>query len=265
MPTLADVAARAPLRRGDANAAVRPLQAALNAKAGTALTEDGVFGRLTEAAVKHFQALRQIPVTGVVDVATARAIDALPLPAVFATRVTSALTVAPWLSQMRSITGIKEVPGPKDNPVILGWRDKIIAAFPELKPGVQAYVHDEIPWCGLTTAYCMALAGQRPPLLPLYATNWFYAWKDGIKLHEPALGAVLVKTRNGGGHVTFYEGEDASFYYGRGGNQSDMVNVMRIPKVGAGVLGFMWPKSYPMPTGGRVHRSFAEAVAGSEA
>lgn len=265
MPVLTDAAARAPLRRGDATDAVKALQIALNAKAGTGLTEDGKFGPLTEAAVKHFQGVRGLPVTGVVDVATAKAIDALSAPATPTTRVTSALTVAPWLSQMRSITGTKEVPGPKDNPLILGWRDKIIAAFPEMKAGVQAYVHDSIPWCGLTVAYCMAMAGQKPPSFPLYATNWFYEWKDGIKLAAPALGAVLVKTRNGGGHVTLYEGEDNNYFYCRGGNQSDMVNVMRIPKVGAGVLGFMWPKNYPMPMGGRIYRTFAEAVAGSEA
>ena len=44
------------------------------------------------------------------------------------------------------------------------------------------------------------------------------------------LGDVLVFSRNGGGHVGFYVGEDTTHYHVLGGNQSDSVNIARIAK-----------------------------------
>jgi hypothetical protein len=42
--------------------------------------------------------------------------------------------------------------------------------------------------------------------------------------------ASLVFKREGGGHVGFYLGEDASSYQVLGGNQDDAVSVARLPK-----------------------------------
>jgi hypothetical protein len=109
----------------------------------------------------------------------------------------------------------------------------------------------------------MAKAGFHPPAAPLGAVNWLNDWKDGYRLKEPCPGAVLVKSRKGGGHVTFYECEDANYYYCRGANQSDMVNVAPIRK-DATVKGFMWPKGGPAP-GVRLIGTIATARAGSEA
>ena len=44
------------------------------------------------------------------------------------------------------------------------------------------------------------------------------------------LGHILTFTRNGGGHVGIYVGEDTTCYHVLGGNQSNQVNVMRIEK-----------------------------------
>jgi uncharacterized protein (TIGR02594 family) len=165
---------------------------------------------------------------------------------------------------MRAITGVKEVAGAADSPIILSWVKEIVEAYPDLKGTVGWYDHDSIPWCGLAVAYCMTKAGISPPPLALGAINWLNDWPDGVRLSEPSLGCVLVKSRAGGGHVTLYEGEDATYYYCRGGNQSDMVNVSAIRKDST-IKGFMWPKAAALPTTGRLHTTFAGAKAGSEA
>jgi len=54
------------VRRGDSGPDVTSVQHLLNAR-GAALTADGLFGALTEAAVRDFQAAAGVPVTGAVD------------------------------------------------------------------------------------------------------------------------------------------------------------------------------------------------------
>ncbi len=59
------------LRRGSQGSSVRALQARL-AGFGYVVEHDGVFGRLTERAVEHFQRANGLTPSGVVDAATAR-------------------------------------------------------------------------------------------------------------------------------------------------------------------------------------------------
>lgn len=238
---------------------VKALQIALR-RVGQEVLLDGVFGEITKLAVRRFQLAHGLTPDGVVGPKTAAMLDAVPaVGIVVEPALPSSLEVAPWLSIMRAITGTKELPGAADSPVILSWVGGIVERYPELSAGVRGYTHDAIPWCGLGMAYAVAKSGHRPPLMPLYATNWFHEWKDGVRLSGPALGAIVVLTRSGGGHVTTYEGEDADHWFGRGCNQSDMVNVARFPK-SRPILGYMWPKDFPLPKIGPVRRSFAGAV-----
>lgn len=253
------------LRRGMNCGEVHALQIALRT-AGHQLVADGDFGPITEMAVERFQAAHGLKPDGVVGPLTAAALDAacdVAAPPI-EPDLPSVKTVAPWLSIARALTGTKEIAGARSNPLIIKWAADIAATYPDLKGTVGWYSDDATPWCGLFAAYCMTRGGYKPPAAPLGAKNWFTDWRDGMHLDEPVLGAVLVKSRVGGGHVTFYEGEDATHYFCRGGNQSDQVNVSRIAK-NADVLGFMWPKAAPIVAHGRVITSFAGAVAGSEA
>lgn len=64
------------LRRGDNAWAVRKVQATVKVHTGLALSEDGDFGPKTENAVRKFQALRGLPVDGMVNADDWRALAA---------------------------------------------------------------------------------------------------------------------------------------------------------------------------------------------
>jgi hypothetical protein len=98
--------------------------------------------------------------------------------------------------------------------------------------------------------------GIKPASAPLSALAWA-TW--GQRLKVPTPGAVMVYSRTGGGHVTLYESEDANYYYCRGGNQSDSVNVTKIPK-SRPIKAIRWPAGVPLPTTGRKIGATRQAV-----
>lgn len=115
--------------------------------------------------------------------------------------------------------GTLETPGAANNVKIMAW-----ATETGLK---NVYTADSVPWCGLFMAVVAKRAGKTYPSGPLWALNWA---KFGVEAGQPHLGDVLTFTRDGGGHVGLYVGEDAQAYHVLGGNQSDAVNIKRIEK-----------------------------------
>jgi uncharacterized protein (TIGR02594 family) len=120
--------------------------------------------------------------------------------------------------------GVVETVGSKHNPVIMGWAKDLSIQ--------NVYVNDEIPWCGLYVAIVMKRSDQpgspRPVVAsPLWALNW---GNFGVAVSVPMFGDVLTFKRDGGGHVGFYVGEDATAYHVLGGNQGNKVCVTRIAK-----------------------------------
>jgi uncharacterized protein (TIGR02594 family) len=115
--------------------------------------------------------------------------------------------------------GVTETVGTKHNPVIMGWAKEVNLE--------KTYTADEIPWCGLYMAVVMQRAGRPIVDKPLWALNWN---NFGVRVTNPMLGDVLTFTRNGGGHVGLYVGEDATAYHVLGGNQGNQVSVTRIAK-----------------------------------
>jgi uncharacterized protein (TIGR02594 family) len=105
----------------------------------------------------------------------------------------------------------EEAPGDENNPKILAMADIIAQAYPEMADYCAQYTHDEIAWCGLTVAFCMTMAGIRPVFGPsdtdkfLWALAWSTERKFGFELDEPVLGCVVVREREGGGHVALFE------------------------------------------------------------
>ena len=140
------------------------------------------------------------------------------------------MTELPWLNTAKKLVGTKEIPGLKSNKEITQWAKLL---------GLDTlYTTDDIPWCGLFVAYCLAENGIEPVVDPLWALNWA---KFGERV-APAYGTILAFSRNGGGHVGFYISEDQGAYHVLGGNQSDMVSIARVAK--SQFVAATWPSEY---------------------
>lgn len=157
------------------------------------------------------------------------------------------------LVEMLKLYGTLETSGSADNPTIMEWAHET---------GIKGYVHDAVPWCGLTMAVVAKRAGYKFPEGPLWALNWL---NFGDEVSQPMLGDVMVKERHGGGHVTMYVGEDAGAYHCLGGNQSDSVNITRIAR--ASFVGYRRAHfNIKQPYNVRViHLAATGAMGGSEA
>jgi uncharacterized protein (TIGR02594 family) len=143
-----------------------------------------------------------------------------------------------WLQCSLDHIGMKEGAGSADNKELVA----------DIKTVAPDYQHDATPWCAGWVSFCLARAGQKPSSQPLWALSYSdTANQPVVKLTGPAVGAIAVKTRNGGGHVTFVTGRNKNGLLACcGGNQNDMVN---ISEYRADVFkGFYWPKGAPLPT-----------------
>lgn len=132
-----------------------------------------------------------------------------------------------WLKIAREDIGLKEIPGAKTAPKILGWLQTLKVWWTD----------DETPWCGIAMAAWMRAADIDPPKAFYRAKAWL-DW--GIKVDCPVVGAVVIFTRDGGGHVGLIVGKDQR---GRllvlGGNQGNAVSV--VPFDMARVDGYRFP------------------------
>lgn len=147
-----------------------------------------------------------------------------------------------WLSVARLLVGIREIPGPQSNPVILNWARYI---------GAPAWYHDDDQaWC--TVSMNALLKGcQRPMAGTGYALLRAKTFESyGQQLLEPALGAILVFSRDLGGHVGLYLGETETHFFVWGANQGNAVSMAWIEK--GRLTAIRWPLGVPLPTGGRV-------------
>ncbi|WP_271504226.1 NlpC/P60 family protein [Bradyrhizobium sp. CCBAU 11357] len=226
--TIAALVAAAPLRMGASGDAVKQIQLALKAR-GYPLTGKGYFGQQTDAAVEEYQRRAGLPVTGVVDAATAELLDRPVVSAPPATPL--------WLAVSLAHLGLKEGAGNADNPELVA----------DIQSVARDYQHDATPWCAGWVSFCLSRAGEKPSSRPLWALSYADTKAEPVvRLAGPAVGAIAVKTRNGGGHVTFIAGRTREGALACcGGNQNDQVNVSPYrPDV---FLGFYWPKGAPLP------------------
>lgn len=226
-------------RLGSSGAEVKEIQTAL-ARLGYPLSGTGYFGTATDTAVESFQRHAGLDPDGDVSTLTARAIDAAlaqPRPGTNARPVPKALEVQRplWLQVSISHIGLREGGGDSDN-------RELVADIRTVAPDYQ---HDATPWCAGWVSFCLVKAGVKPSKAPLWARSYAEGW--GVRLAGPAVGAIAVKTRTGGGHVTFVAGRNRHGVLACcGGNQNDMVNVAEYA-ASAFNLGFFWPKDVPLP------------------
>lgn len=172
---------------------------------------DGVWGRNTIAAVRAFQRSKNLTETGLVDTATFKSLISS------SDQATNSLPMPPWLLEGERLSGVEEVSGGGNSRVILNWATEL---------GIT-YSDDDIPWCGLFVAHCIAATMPKDalPNNPLGARQWE---KFG-DVTEPALGAIMIFWREtrfcGKGHVGFCTGFDNGAYRILGGNQNNKVSL----------------------------------------
>lgn len=120
----------------------------------------------------------------------------------------------------------------------------------------------KLPWCGdfVETAIRLALKNEPVPGNPYWALNW----RGFGEACGEVRGAVVSITRDGGGHVGFAVGKDASRIYVLGGNQSNRVSVAPIDRSRFVAASWRWPASttaaqVPLPqmSGGTTVNMFA--------
>lgn len=139
-----------------------------------------------------------------------------------------------WLAIARPLVGLHEVKGAEHSPEIIGmWRAI-------KRSGIQ---DDETPWCAAFVGACLERAGIRSSRFESAAS--YLKW--GVRLDGPAHGCIVVFSRDGGGHVGFVVGVDASGnLLVLGGNQGDQVSVKAFPTTR--VTGYRWPVDVPIPS-----------------
>ena len=135
--------------------------------------------------------------------------------------------------------GLLETKGAGDNVDIMRWAKEV---------GVAGwYPHDSVPWCGLFKGVCATRSGWLPkPKYDLLSALSWLAWGVVIPKDQAMLGDTLVFSREGGGHVGYYIGEDTTHLCVYGGNQSDSVSFTWIAKDRLmGVRRAQWKVSQP--------------------
>ena len=112
------------------------------------------------------------------------------------------------------------------------------------------------PWCAIFANAALEATGTPGTRSP--SSQSFRAHPAFVQLQTPAVGCLVVFWRiskeSGQGHVGFYVGEDATHVSTLGGNEDDAVRIEALPKSSAtfGLIGYWWPKSVPLPSGGSV-------------
>lgn len=138
-----------------------------------------------------------------------------------------------WLTEARKYIGVREIKGVNHHPLIVGWWKAI------KRGGIKS---DEVPWCA-------AFVGAMLEAVGIVSSRYesarsYLTW--GNPLDYPAVGSIVVFSRNGGGHVGFVVGKDAlGNILVLGGNQSDEVNIRTFPI--NRVVGYRWPTAVPLP------------------
>lgn len=151
--------------------------------------------------------------------------------------MTTILADPKWLAIAKKYVGLREIPGPRHNPVIVGW-------MKDLSNG--AIDDDETAWCAAYTGAVLQEAGLKLPSNPLSARAYL---ELPMKLDRPAVGAVAIYWRGSKsgwqGHVGFVGGKDQNGNVVLlSGNADNMVKWGSYDN--ARLLGYRWPSIAPL-------------------
>jgi uncharacterized protein (TIGR02594 family) len=205
------------------------LQSRLNAH-GASILVNGDWGRISIEALKAFQKINGLTVSGVAD---KQSIDALrKAPGGSAdVSVQPAENMPPWMAEMHRRMGLHEV---RDNAVLTAF----------LKIGSFLGNPRDLPWCGDAVESCIAKTLPREPLPsnPFFAQAWA---KFGNDVRQPLVGSVgVIRWSGTTGHVGIVAGIEGNTVNLLGGNQSNAINITGFSK--SKFIAFRWPKTFPL-------------------
>ena len=182
---------------------IKILQRALK-NLGQSLNVDGVIGNITLGAIKRVNNKR-----------LALEIEKLRYTIPYIKHNEYPIQKCDYMKYAIDELGVKEYKGKASNPRVEEYHK--IAGLPNTK--------DEVPWCASFIAFVMYKAGYKLPKKPARALSWL---KFGKSVGEPCYGALAIKKRKGGGHITLVVGinrKNPNIIYCLGGNQNDEVNI----------------------------------------
>ena len=138
-----------------------------------------------------------------------------------------------WVKIAYNELGVREIPGPQENPHIVKYFS-VIGAKPNYRDDIDDWASAFVEW-SLNQVEIYGPKSDEP-----------FAWLEwGKELDKPVIGCIVVMSFSGLHHVGFYFGEDADFVHVLGGNEDDAVNIFRYPK--SSVYGYRWPPKMPIP------------------
>ena len=122
--------------------------------------------------------------------------------------------------------GLKEVPGQKNNPVIMQMAEAVGVA--------DIYKNDDTSWCALFISFLCKKTNKPLPLTKdkydYIRAAWFLKYGNPVRSGDEKLGDILVFQRTGGNHVGIYIAESKDTFYVLGGNQGNSVSIAEISK-----------------------------------
>lgn len=136
-------------------------------------------------------------------------------------------TLPVLLSSALQYLGIREIPGKKNNPVIMNMAKQL---------GIDdIYINDDTSWCGLFMSFLFLITGKPMPNLKGDRYNylraaWFIGYGHPVIRGEEMLSDVLIFKRPGGHHVGLYIAESKNTFFVLGGNQSNSVSIDELDK-----------------------------------
>ena len=136
------------------------------------------------------------------------------------------------LRTAESFIGVREVPGPKHNPEVVGW----IRRFARNLKSKWALSRDETPWCAVFVSMVLEKCGYVPTYNALAAS--YITWG---KPSRPVPGAIVVLRHKSAGpdkatgsrtgyHVTFLKRLTKHYIVCVGGNQRNSVRCSYYPR-----------------------------------
>lgn len=138
-----------------------------------------------------------------------------------------------WMLTAKGEIGVSEISGPEHNKRVLEY----LATCSKSKGGnlgSWGANRDETPWCSAFVNFCVLRSGVEGTR---HATA--RSWLEWGKSCEARPGAIVVLSRDGGGHVGFFDHANMGKIFILGGNQNDEVSIRGYDS--SRLLDYRWP------------------------